>query len=133
MDYDKLTDKELAGLYPGIDGLARRTPEVYDRVAWRGRPGETPPGGSPATVIIVSGAGSVTVAFDGGGLGTSPAQKFSPLTEPDGTIVKHVHRHVIIVGHAPITMMAGATLDDRRACRCGDSISVGSHVYDPQE
>lgn len=44
---------------------------------------------------------------------------------------EHEHRYTIIVGHAPITMAAGVLLDDRRECRCGASISVGSYRYDP--
>lgn len=84
-----MNDEELAGLYPDIDGLQRRTPEAGDRVEWRGRPGETGPvDGDLGTVIIVSGAGSVTVRFDSGALGTSLTQKFSPLTAPDGTVLK---------------------------------------------
>jgi hypothetical protein len=37
----------------------------------------------------------------------------------------HEHRFTIIVGHAPITMCAGFSLPDFRACRCGERVCVG--------
>jgi hypothetical protein len=46
-------------------------------------------------------------------------------------VTEHEHRHVILVGNAPITMMAGAHLPEFRACACGDQIYVGSYLYDP--
>lgn len=45
----------------------------------------------------------------------------------------HEHRHSILVGNAPITMMAGKRLLIRRACRCGDTVTVGTYRYDPVE
>jgi hypothetical protein len=39
--------------------------------------------------------------------------------------MEHTHRHVIMVGNAPITMMAGKSVPVQRACSCGDIIIVG--------
>jgi hypothetical protein len=40
----------------------------------------------------------------------------------------HTHRHVIIVGNAPVVMMAGKRLPIRRACACGDTIVTGYYT-----
>jgi hypothetical protein len=45
----------------------------------------------------------------------------------------HVHDYRILVGNAPITMMAGSWLPVCRACPCGYVIYVGSYFYDPAE
>lgn len=44
---------------------------------------------------------------------------------------EHEHRYSIMIGNAPITMMAGANLPEFRGCACGDQIYVGSYLYDP--
>jgi len=44
----------------------------------------------------------------------------------------HEHEYRVIVGSAPIVMMAGKVLPLRRACACGDTIQVGSYLYDPE-
>jgi len=41
---------------------------------------------------------------------------------------KHEHRYSIMVGSAPITMMAGKRLPIRRACSCGDTIVTGYYT-----
>jgi hypothetical protein len=46
-------------------------------------------------------------------------------------VTGHEHDHRILVGSAPITMMAGKMLPLLRACPCGDVIQVGSYLYDP--
>lgn len=46
--------------------------------------------------------------------------------------MEHEHRYTIIVGNAPITMMAGKSLPDTRECACGDKIIVGYYRYDPK-
>lgn len=38
----------------------------------------------------------------------------------------HEHRYTILIGHAPITMMAGKVLPSFRECRCGNRKLVGS-------
>jgi hypothetical protein len=47
--------------------------------------------------------------------------------------MNHVHDHRVHVGNAPVTMMAGMTLGVRRACPCGDVITTGTYVYDPED
>jgi hypothetical protein len=65
--------------------------------------------------------------------GSSDSKEPCVVSRPkDTNMTEHEHRHVIIVGHAPITMMAGATLDDKRACACGDTITIGYYLYDPK-
>jgi hypothetical protein len=44
----------------------------------------------------------------------------------------HEHSYSILVGNAPITMMAGKRLPIKRACRCGDTITIGYYLYDPE-
>jgi hypothetical protein len=47
-------------------------------------------------------------------------------------MARHEHDHRIHIGHAPITMMAGKTLGICRACPCGDVITIGTYLYDPE-
>ncbi len=50
-------------------------------------------------------------------------------TQPEG---EHEHRHTIIVGHAPLKMYLGVLLDDKRACRCGDQVTIGYRRWNPE-
>lgn len=45
----------------------------------------------------------------------------------------HSHAFSIIVGNAPVTMMAGKNLPEFRACQCGVQVYTGSYFYDPDE
>lgn len=47
------------------------------------------------------------------------------------SLTEHTHRYVILVGAAPITMMAGSYVSQFKACACGDQIYAGSYLYDP--
>ena len=47
--------------------------------------------------------------------------------------MEHEHDFRILVGNAPITMMAGAWLPERRMCPCGAYKHIGSYQYLPEE
>jgi hypothetical protein len=80
----------FAGRYPDIDGLKRRDPARFDRVAFRGRPTATLPDSARGTVVNTwFGNGRVTVELDeGGGRFTTWAQSWAPQTDGSGRVIE---------------------------------------------